>query len=164
MLSLLQQPLWHWIGRIGSCSTCMRQSLEGAIASWTAFALAVICDPGAPLHSAILMVASALSALWLVHVATYAARSLNKSRVTAKAAGRVAANAQPAAFERRRAIGLLLRAAAVGAVSSLPVILRPGAAVAFCGQCSKNSDCGVSPCYCTNTAGPGLPVCNECKC
>ena len=34
---------------------------------------------------------------------------------------------------------------------------------AFCGQCTKNSDCGVSPCHCTNTAGPGLPVCNECR-
>jgi hypothetical protein len=165
MLERLRQPLVRWTRKIGSCATCMRHSLQAAIATWAIFALAVACDSGAPLRVAILVLASALSVLWLIHVATYAARSFRKLRGTAEqAGGKVFPNVLPAEFERRGALGFLLRAAAVGAVSSLPVILQPSAAVAFCGQCSKDADCGVSPCYCTNTAGPGLPVCNECKC
>lgn len=166
MPNLVQRPLAHLVRKIGSCATCMRQSLEAAIVAWILLAFMITYYPGSPLQFAIQIIASALSLLWLIHVAAYAARALNRSRVTdEQAAGRVGANALPNELERRRAIGVLVRAAAIGAVSSLPIILRPTAAFAFCGQCSKNSDCGVSPCHCVNTAPVNSGrVCNECKC
>ncbi len=165
MPHLVQRPLARFVSKIGSCANCMRQSLEATIVAWILFAFTVIYYPGTSLQLVIEMMAAALSLLWLLHLATYAGRALNKSHVMdAQAAGPVDANALPSELDRRSAIGILLRAAAIGAAVSLPMILRPTAALAFCGQCSQNSDCGVSPCRCVNTAGPGLPVCNECKC
>ncbi len=165
MPNLVQRPLARFVSKIGSCAKCMRQSLEAAIVAWILFAFTVIYYPGTSLQFVIEMMAAAVSLLWLLHLATYAGRALNKSHVMGEqAVGTVDANALPNELERRRVIGVLLRAAAIGAAISLPMILRPTAALAFCGQCSKNSDCGVSPCRCVNTAGPGLPVCNECKC
>lgn len=166
MPNLVQKPLMYLAAKVGSCATCMRQSLEAALVAWILFALTVTYYPGATLLVAIEMAASALSVLWLVHVATYAARTLNRSRVTdERAARRVGTNVPPNELGRRSAIGVLLRGAAIGAVSSLPVVLRPGAAFAFCGQCTNNSDCGVSPCRCVNTAPVNSgQVCNECKC
>lgn len=165
MHNQVQSRLARSVGKIGSCATCMRQSLEATSIAWILFALTVTYYPDSRLQFAIHVLAAALSALWLLHVSIYAARALNKSRVSNESTPRrVDTNTMPNELERRGAIGVLLRAAAVGAVISLPIILRPTAAFAFCGQCTKNSDCGVSPCHCTNTAGPGQPVCNECKC
>ncbi len=165
MYHQVQRRLARFVGKIGSCATCMRQSLQAAFVAWILFALTLTYYPETRLLFWMQMLASALSALWLLHVATYATRALNKSRVAnEQAPRRVETNALANELGRRSAIGVLLRAATIGAIASLPIILRPTAAYAFCGQCSKNSDCGVWPCHCTNTAGPGLPVCNECKC
>lgn len=161
----VRRSLMGFIARIGSCATCMRQSLQTAIVAWFLFALAAFYYPGTPFQSAMQVTASALSLLWLLHLAAYAARALNRSRTGDKQVTiTIGSKALQNELGRRRALAILLRAAAIGAVVSLPLVLRPTAALAFCGQCSKNSDCGVSPCRCVNTAGPGLPVCNECKC
>jgi hypothetical protein len=138
----------------------MRQSLQAAVIAWIAFAIATTYAPGTSTDATLQIAALGLTALWALHVATFAGRALNKTRVGSRAD----AADMPEALGRRGAIGVLLRGAAAGAAFSLPLILKPTTAAAFCGQCSKNSDCGVSPCRCTNTAGPGLPVCNECKC
>jgi len=165
MPNVNQMSIARLLAKTGSCATCMRQSLEAAICAWILLAVVVFYYPGGALQFGIETLASALSLLWLTHVATYAARSLKKSRVSGDRPGaKLSANTYSASLPRRNAVRLLLRAAAVGAAVSLPLILRPSAALAFCGQCSSNSECGVSPCHCTNTAGPGQPACNECKC
>lgn len=159
-----QRPLVQFVSRIGSCATCMRQSLEAAAVAWIVFALTATYSSNATLVTAAQAVASALSVLWLIHIATYAARALNKSNRAGPTTD-AAADDGSTALARRTAIGVVLRAAAVGAVVSLPAILKPDAALAFCGQCTKNADCGVSPCRCVNTAPVNSgTVCNECKC
>lgn len=163
MDDLVHKPLTRFVQKIGSCATCMRQSLQAAIAAWILFALAFTYYTGTSLAFALQSVASALTVLWLVHVATYSGRALGKSHsIEGHVAGAGVANAGQNGLERRGAIRILLQAAAVGAIASLPLVLRPSTAFAFCGQCSRSSDCGT--CRCVNTAGPGQPVCNECKC
>lgn len=163
MDDLVQKSLTHFVRKIGRCATCMRQSLQAAIAAWILFALAFTYSPGTSLAFALQLVASALTVLWFVHVATYAGRALSKSHsIKQPVAETGVATAGENELERRGAIRILLQAATVGAIASLPVVLTPGTAFAFCGQCSKQSDCGT--CRCVNTAGPGQPVCNECKC
>ena len=92
-----------------------------------------------------------LTALWMAHVAAYAARARDERQV--ELAG------------RRRALGFLARAASAGVAASVPVLLWPSEGFAFCGQCTKNSDCGSanSGWVCRNTAAVNSgKVCNEC--
>lgn len=166
MLDRMQTPLVQFVSRIGSCATCMRQSLEAAAIAWIVFALTATYSANVTLVTAAQALAAALTVLWLIHIATYALRALNKSHRAGSANdATVDADDGSTPLGRRTAIGVVLRAAAVGAVVSLPAILRPDAALAFCGQCTRNSDCGVSPCRCVNTAPVNSgTVCNECKC
>jgi hypothetical protein len=133
----------------------MKQSLLAAIAAWILFALAFTYYPGTSLAFALQLLASASTILWLVHVATYSGRALGKSHsIEGQDAGAGVANAGQNKLERRGAIRILLQAAAVGAIASLPLVLRPSTAFAFCGQCSKSSECGT--CRCVNTAAGAL--------
>ena len=71
----LERRLIRLFGKIGSCARCMRQSLEAAIIAWILFALVVTYSSGMYLRGPIGILSLALSALWLLHVSTYAARA-----------------------------------------------------------------------------------------
>lgn len=159
--------------KLGRCTTCMRQSLTAALAAWAMFAVAWMIGPHGLASYLIVLVAGAATVLWALHVATYATRAAATSATPETASGqprrRVAGDsplAQPALdiapIGRRRALSVMLRAAGVGVAASIPVILWPSVSYAFCGQCTKNADCGVGY-VCRNTAPVNSgKVCNEC--
>jgi hypothetical protein len=62
---------------------------------------------------------------------------------------------------RRQVLGTFVRAAGIGLLASIPVVSWSSAALAYCGQCTKNEDCGVGW-SCKNTAAVNEDVCNEC--
>lgn len=157
MHDLVSQFQALFAAKIGRCAFCMRQSLAAALAAWGIFALAWLSADGlAPALAG--MAALALSALWLTHVGAFAAREV---RTAQQGSAAMPAN-RGEAVGRRRAIGLMLRAAGAGAVASIPVVLWPSESHAFCGQCTKNADCGVGF-VCRNTAPVNSgKVCNEC--
>ena len=139
----------NFLGKVGSCSRCMRQSMAAALASWVSFAAALLLDAAPWIVAIVAVTTLLLTALWALHVATYAAR-------TSKADAHIG---------RRAAMIAITRSIAVGAAVSVPAILWPGQSQAFCGQCSKNSDCGVGyTCKdtCVRTSGRTCP-CYECK-
>lgn len=140
--------------RIGRCARCMRQALTVSLAAWALFGAAVLTWPGSQLAGLTGIAALALTALWLAHVAAHA--------------GRAAVNAGPKPSlrtvdpaARRQALGIFVRAAGIGLLASIPVVSWSSAALAFCGQCTKNDDCGVGW-SCKNTAAVNETVCNEC--
>jgi hypothetical protein len=136
----------------------MRQSLMAALAAWAAFAVAWPLTGGGLAPALAGLAALALSALWLTHVGAFAAREVSAARQDDAA---VPAE-RGEAVGRRRALGLMLRAAGAGAVASIPVVLWSSESHAFCGQCTKNADCGVGY-VCRNTAPVNSgKVCNEC--
>lgn len=140
--------------RIGRCTRCMRQALAAALAAWVLAGAAVLTLPGSALAPAAAVAAAALTALWLLHVTAHAGRVMAR-----------AATAEPApalqSAARRRALGSFARAAGIGLLASIPVVSWSSAALAFCGQCTKNDDCGVGW-SCKNTAAYNEDVCNEC--
>ena len=128
---------------LGHCPTCMRQALLMTFIAWIVFALASHWGlQGFPL-GLIGFASVALTALWLLHVWVFAAREMAP----------VATGAGDNLVGRRNFLGFMLKAAGAGVVASVPLVLWPSAAHAFCGQCSKNADCGVGW-SCSNTAGP----------
>jgi hypothetical protein len=146
MRALISRSRGFFAAKVGRCATCMRQSLAATLAAWAVFGIGLLTGAGGLAQTLIGLAALALTALWLVHVAVYAAR----------------ARTEPDLAGRRHALGVLARAAGAGVALSVPVLLWPGEAFAFCGQCTRNQDCGVGF-VCRNTAAVNSgKVCNEC--
>lgn len=144
----ISKSLAFLTANVGRCATCMRQSLTAALAAWALFGVCLAIWPEAQTLTG--LAALGLSALWLAHIAVYAARARKRP---VELAG------------RRHALGFLARAAGAGVAASVPVLLWPSQGFAFCGQCTKNSDCGSanSGWVCRNTAAVNSgKVCNEC--
>lgn len=140
--------------KIGRCAHCMRQASAATLSAWTLFGAAVLAWPGSTLAGLAAIAALALTALWLTHVAAHAGRA------TVKADRRLPAKTvNPAA--RRQALATFLHAAGLGLLASIPVVSWSTAALAFCGQCTVNDDCGTGW-SCKNTAAVNETVCNEC--
>lgn len=169
MLDLISRFHTFFTARVGRCRTCMRLSLAAALAVWGVFGIGLLIWPDGLVQNLIGLSALGLTTLWILHVAAYAARAQARSR-DEQPAGRgmtstALARTEPGIdrVDRRRALGVLLRAAGVAVVASVPVLLWPSDAFAFCGQCKKNEDCGVGF-VCKNTAPVGSgKVCMECK-
>jgi len=146
----------YFAAKVGRCASCMRQSMPAALLAWGVFAAALAVGTDGPTQALIFPVALALSGLWLLHVAIYARRAVSSPAEPAPAERGVAQ------MGRRQAMASLLRAAGAGALASVPLVVWPSESFAFCGQCSKNSDCGVGY-VCRNTAPVNSgKVCNEC--
>jgi hypothetical protein len=163
-----------FISKVGRCATCMRQSLAAALAIWAVYGFGLLVWPEWPAQGLFGLLALGLTALWSLHVAVYAVRAVVKARsedtqmlhprraqttLTRAGLGQIQ-------IERRRALGVLLKAVVVGVVASAPVMLLPSRALAFCGQCTVDNDCGgsVNGWCCKNTAPVNAGyVCNECK-
>jgi len=139
-----------------------------ALAAWAVFGIALLIWPEGLARNLIGFSASALTTLWLLHLAAFAARSVDKARredaqppLTSRAFA--PADLSVERFGRRYALGVVLRAAGIGVIASVPALLWPTESFAFCGQCTKNADCGVGF-VCRNTAPVNSgKICNECK-
>jgi hypothetical protein len=158
--------------KVGRCTKCMRQSLAATFAAWTAYGIGLTIWPEESALTLIGLAAVGLTLLWVLHVAVYAARAVAKARRTGRGFRANGARAETARASlssdqigRRQALGVFLRAAGVSAAASIPVILWPARSFAYCGQCTKDDDCGGSK-YgwcCKNTAPVNAGyVCNEC--
>ena len=158
MYNLISKIEAFFTDKLGRCGRCMQQSLALALAAWASFGIGLLMWPAGLAQNLIGIVAFSLTMLWILHVSIYAVRVLAKAR---------SSDQKPASpdISRRHTLGVLLRAASVGAVASVPVFLWPSDAFAFCGQCTKNLDCGSanSGWVCRNTAAVNSgTVCNEC--
>jgi Cys-rich repeat protein len=148
MRDLISKSRAFFTTYFGHCGTCMRQSLVAALAAWAVFGVCLAVWPQTQMQSLTGLAALALSAWWMGHVAAFAARARIEPHV--ELAG------------RRSALRLLARTAGAGVAASVPVLLWPAESFAFCGQCTKNADCG-SGFVCKNTAAIGSgKICNEC--
>lgn len=132
--------------RFGHCQACLRQSFAATIAAWIAFGAVLLWMPNKLALSLLGAMAFGLVAIWLLHAVAFAAK------VAVTAVDRQG---------RRRALKLVTHAAGAGALASVPLLLWPSKSRAFCGQCTKNEDCGVGY-VCKNTAPVNSDVCNEC--
>ncbi|MHA1164899.1 MAG: hypothetical protein ACTSP0_04865 [Alphaproteobacteria bacterium] len=148
MRNLISITRTFFAAKFGHCGTCMRQSMAAALAVWSVFGIGLLMWPNSLLQTLIGLSALGLTALWMLHVAAYATRAREERQVDL--------------VERRRALGILLRAAGAGVAASVPVLLWPTEGFAFCGQCTKNADCGKGW-TCKNTAPVNSgKICNEC--
>ena len=157
MPEFIHEYLEHTMSRLGHCSRCMQQSLGAATLLWALFALLSVSSYSGYLQPWVAAIAAMASLVWLAHLAALAIRQ-------AKGLGDDAQLPLPAAG-RRRALGHVLRAAGIGVAASLPLSWALPA-LAFCGQCTKDADCGGSEngWCCKNTAPVNAGyVCNECK-
>ncbi len=146
--------------RIGRCGTCMRQSLAVATTAWFVFGAGLALWPDSQVQ--ILAGAAVLisTAIWLMHIAAYSGR--NAAKAPDQPMRSLPANPTDSPNARRHALGILLRAAGTGVALSLPLIIWPSRSYAFCGQCTKNADCGEGH-ICKNTAAVNSgKICNEC--
>ena len=138
---------------LGSCKYCMQKSFVAFIISLAASAL-VLSSVGAYsfLATAVLVCAFGLTLLWISHVLAYIFRSVVRSN---------SGFDQLVDKQRRSLLANIGKSAIAAILVSVPVALIPSGAQAFCGQCTKNADCGVGW-SCKNTAAYNAPVCNCC--
>lgn len=169
MLSLITNARTFFSDKFGRCVSCMRQSFGAALAALAVYGIGFLISPEAAAQSFIGLVALGLTALWMLHVVVYAGRALTTARSEGAQSLRLDNPRSTLAHDkigRRRTLGVLLRAASVGVVASVPALLLPSQALAFCGQCTKDDDCGgrANGWCCKNTAPVNSgTVCNECK-
>jgi hypothetical protein len=137
--------------KLGQCQRCIQKSFLASVAAWAVYALTASAALPHAAQIPIAVIATGLTALWLAHLTAFVLRSCWFSR-----------DRQIDVAERRQALSLMARAAGVAVLSSVPAVLLPESAAAFCGQCTKNADCGYGW-SCKNTAPVNSgKVCNEC--
>ena len=133
----------------GRCPNCMKQSFFTAAICCSAALVCWTMIPGN--HVAYLLAIPALVAtlLWLSHIVAHSIQ--NRKNPSNKGSQQ----------DRRDALAAMARAVGIGIVVSTPALIWPTKVLAFCGQCTKDDDCGVGW-SCKNTAAVNEPVCNEC--
>lgn len=137
--------------KLGHCQRCIQKSFLASLAAWAVYGLTASAGLPHAAQTLIAVIATGLSALWLAHLAAFVLRSSWFSR-----------DRQIDGTERRQALVLAARGIGVGVLASVPAVLLPESAAAFCGQCTKNADCGKGW-SCKNTAPVNSgEVCNEC--
>src|SRR2546426_5205344 len=66
---------WLLAGKLGACPRCMRASLGLAIAAWAAYGVARAVSLGPLVQAAALVVAGALTTLFLAHIGAFYVRA-----------------------------------------------------------------------------------------
>lgn len=137
--------------QLGRCNRCIRKAFLTSLGAWAAYALGLSAGLPDSLQAVTGIAAIGLSALWLAHLTAHTLRTgLRPSQGSSDFTG------------RRETLGLMARALGIGVLASVPLALLPEKALAFCGQCTKDADCGVGF-SCKNTAPVNSgTVCNEC--
>jgi len=134
--------------RIGKCAHCMRAAAGIALAASALAATAALIN--APQYATVILmlVAVTLTLNWLTNIVAFTYRNRQKP--------------DPIVISRRAALAWTVKAAMIGFAASIPVATLSTKALAFCGQCTQNADCGVGF-SCKNTAAVNEgKVCNEC--
>jgi hypothetical protein len=175
--ALIAKTETSFLMKLGRCARCMRLSLRGAMLSWAGVMAVYWTWPGSQIRYLALLVAAILTAVWLLHILTFAGR-----RVAAGA--KIQGRAQPTRADRmdvqgskgrrqltssptrREMFGIFARGMAVGAAAS---ILIPRQAMAKCGDCGPGyydcitNFCGTTGQTCCPQGYPYLSHC-DCKC
>ncbi len=134
---------WSTLKRFGKCVRCMRMALGVAIACMVAVLFLPFEGYGA---IALQVVAIGTVFWWMAHLVGFIVRSAPESVDSG----------------RRDILASIGKTALFGVALSLPMTALSNQAMAFCGQCTKNADCGYGF-VCKNTAPVNSgEVCNEC--
>ena len=134
--------------KIGKCADCMRTAAGITLAATALTVTATITHAPQFVTMVLAMLAVILAVNWLSHIAAFTYRNRQ-----------VPGDIEPS---RRMALAWAVKAAAIGIAASIPVATLSTKALAFCGQCTKNDDCGTGW-VCKNTAAVNEgKVCNEC--
>lgn len=161
---MLHSAFGRQFQKIGSCSICMRSALLYAVSVWLLWMAMVLVSAPSVVLSATLVAASTLSAIWVMHVVVYVMKSIKFMAHRSERAEQNVTHIRD--FGRRNVLKTIARASAVASLASLPTVLLSKQALAFCGQCTVDADCGSSDSNwcCKNTAPVNAGyVCNECK-
>lgn len=140
--------------KIGACPKCFRAALLGAVAGWLALPVAFTTLPS-PWRLLVIAWPLAFSVLWLLHIVTFAGRSLSRSARRPQPEG--------ARLDRRRALLAFSSALAVGISASLPAT-----AATDCGRCEQYSGKQHDDCClcrynnCTDACGNDNSCINRC--
>lgn len=161
--ALVQYASAQASAKLGRCSYCMGMSLTGALVGWAALAAVVLNWPQFPFLNVLAVVPVAFTALWVLHLVTYAGRVVAAERHTQQEAP----HAIGSVMTRRRMATVFAASVGFAAVASALVPLSAladngngcGGKVcgnaktgAITGTCCKNFIC-VLPC------NPALPNC-----
>lgn len=153
-------PPLGFLYRIGQCQKCMRQSFLAASASVCgAIVAAALVRTDSMIAMAIIGLAIAMSALWMIHIIVYGLRAAAYARRPGK---KEAGQEKPRTFSRRAIIGLFLKTVAGAALATA----LPGLAAAM-GECPGKMNCGFSSCAQSGQAWccpRGYPILNLCNC
>ncbi|MEM7067716.1 MAG: hypothetical protein AAF478_02435 [Pseudomonadota bacterium] len=146
---------------MGSCSHCMRQALYGAVATWVLYASLSSSTAPETLLAVVVLAVIATSVLWITHVIVYIGRSIiwENRKQSSERHGNVSA-------ARRNTLKTIARSGGIAMLASMPSFLLSTKAMAYCGQCTIDDDCGGTEYNwcCKNTAPVNAGyVCNECK-
>ena len=138
----------------GTCSICMRKSFTAALAASGCWLAATLFWPDRLVSVVAGVAASGLIGLWLMHVATYAARAVylaqRKRRQAVPGADSAVAPGRAApGFGRRAALGIFARAAGVAVFASATV--WPFGASASQHVCGDGSECEIGNKCCWNS-------------
>ncbi|WP_417668942.1 hypothetical protein [Roseibium sp.] len=135
-----------YVRNLGACSRCMKLTLAVAMVCW---GVTVSLKAMPVLSTLALLGAIAATGLWIAHVTAFASRMMTVDEGLGDEG-------------RRSMLRLSGAAVAVGVAASIPVVAWSNKALAFCGQCTKNADCGHGfVCRNTEAVNSGK-VCNEC--
>lgn len=133
---------------IGRCPYCMKTAFRSALLAWAVLAAAVWVWPGSVLAVAVLIGASALTALWLAHVVAYGSRVLALLQAEYRPAP---ARRGAPARSRREFLWVLGTAAAITASAT---IWLPATALARGNPCGEGKYCpDDAPKCCSRSQG-----------
>ncbi|WP_422371013.1 hypothetical protein [Hoeflea sp.] len=138
----------------GTCSICMRKSFLAALAASGLWLAATLLWPDLPVPQIAGLAALGLVALWLMHVATYAARAVHIARrkrrqTMPEVASGPLAVLPGAGLDRRAALGVFARALGVAVFASATV--WPFSASASQHVCGDGSRCEIGNKCCWNS-------------
>ncbi|BAB54555.1 mlr9161 (plasmid) [Mesorhizobium japonicum MAFF 303099] len=156
-------PPLGFLYRIGQCQKCMRQSFVAAMALVSG---AIVITAGfersfPALTLAVVSLASAATALWIIHIVVFGLRAATYARSPRQDEDGLD---KPRTFSRRALIGLFLKTVAGATLATA----LPGLAAAM-GECPGKMNCGFSSCaqsgqvWCCPRGYPILNLCN-CSC
>lgn len=156
MRALVQYGSAQVSAKLGRCPKCMRLSLIGAISGWLVLGGIVLLQPRFPFTNLLVLWPASFTALWFLHILTYATRATVYTLRKEPSVTDAAAIISPV-YSRRRMVGAI-------AGSTAFVILATGlkalgtAVAASCHEvcCSQTVACPCQNFHCSGWWNGGL--------
>ncbi len=147
--------------KLGRCSKCMGLSLTGAVVGWLVLAAAVYFWPAFPFAHLLAAWPVSLTALWLLHIVTFAGRSMVRE-VRERQQCREITPATGPIISRRQMAKVFASGLAFAAVVSVAAAAAEAAGKhccgGSCGSCGSGFTCqpatSSSMCFFTIACGP----------